>query len=159
MNTNKNININNQEKPIYVLHQNKTRTLLPKILSLLALGTIFYLGILLNLSLLQLSASEDTIVKIVTFILLITLVGVGTYISIRRAHKPYLFYQTKLIINNKYVLYKNITNTTAKRNLLDKIFHTYSIDLGNKQKLQYITNTLPMENYLQKLVNYALSRK
>ncbi len=54
-----------QEQPIYILPQKKSRALIPKILSLLGLGVVFYLGILLNLSLLNLRAGEESIVKMI----------------------------------------------------------------------------------------------
>ena len=60
-----------REKPIYVLYQNKTRTIVPKFISFIILGVIFYVGILLNLALLALTGSEETVVKMVALVLLL----------------------------------------------------------------------------------------
>ena len=51
------------EQPLYLLHQNVGRAMIPKFLSLVILGTIFYVGILLNISLLELTAAEETTIK------------------------------------------------------------------------------------------------
>ena len=57
------------EKPIYELSQVKKRALIPKIITFLILGATFYLGVLLNISLLSLSGSTETITRLVALIL------------------------------------------------------------------------------------------
>src|SRR3989344_7857879 len=51
------------EHPLYTLYESKSRALVPKVASLVVLSLIFYLGILLNVSLLELSAGQETTLK------------------------------------------------------------------------------------------------
>ena len=95
-NINKKRNLDNmpapQEQPIYVLAQSKKRAIIPKILTFLILGVIFYLGILLNVSLLELDARQETIFKTVPLIILIVVIVVGIFLTLKRAKKKYHFY-------------------------------------------------------------------
>ena len=68
------------EQPLYTLNQNKARAIIPKIITYIFLGIIFYAGILLNLSLLNLSSGEETIVKIISSIILLSVIVLGIYL-------------------------------------------------------------------------------
>lgn len=147
------------EKPAYVLSQRKSRALIPKIIILLVLSIIFYLGILLNVSLLVLSAQTETIVKLVSLILLLVVVVTGIIFSVKLANKNYLFYRERIRFNGEEIVYKDILNTALKRDLLDKMFDTYSINLGHDFHLKHISQEINIENYLKQLINYAYSMR
>ena len=147
-----------QERPLYILAQNKKRALIPKIVSLIGLGIIFYLGVLLNVSLLNLSASAESVVKLVSLILLLLIIFLGFYISFHRATQAYKFYHNRIFFNKKEISYLEIVNTNPKQDFFDKLFKTYTIGLGKNFYLRNIPQTIQIKNYLEKLINYAKSQ-
>jgi len=147
---------NSFENPLYELPQDKRRILIPKTLLLLFLGTIFYIAILLDISFLDLSASEETITKFVALILVIVLITLGAYLSYRHA-KPYHFYRDRISLHKKEVYYLSITKVEKKQNFLDKMFKTYTLDLG-VARLDNISEEIQIDNYVNQLVNYAKSK-
>ncbi|MEK6938022.1 MAG: hypothetical protein AABX04_03175 [Nanoarchaeota archaeon] len=143
------------EPPLYLLPQNKSRVIVPKLASLIVLGTIFYIGILLNISLLQLNAEEQNIVNIFSLIFLFLIVTLGVYLGYHQVSQPYRFYQNRLALHRKEVFYNQIVQVQKKQSVLDKIFKTYSLDLGNKQFIHNIPQQTQIDTYLQQLVNYS----
>ena len=55
----------------------------------------------------------------------------------------------------KQIMYTEIVNTKMKQNFLDKMFKTYSIELGKKIQIKHISSQTNIENYLQQLIQYA----
>ena len=55
----------------------------------------------------------------------------------------------------KQILYLEITNTKIKQNFVDKIFKTYSIELGKNFHLRHIPLAINIENYVQQLIQYS----
>lgn len=149
----------NLGQPLYVLPQNKKRTLIPKTLLLVVLGAIFYLGILLNVTLLNLTAEEDTMVKIIGLVILIIIVGIGIFLDYHQASQPHTFYQDRLIVEKKEHFYHAIEKVERKQNFWDKLFKTYSVDLGESVVLRNIPLTIPIEGYIQQLIAYAKGRQ
>ncbi len=147
-----------QETPLYVLPQSKARTLIPKIVSLVVLGTIFYLGILLNVYLLELGAEQETLVKLISLILFLIIVVSGIIYSVYKAYQPYNFYQNRITLGKETIYYVNITNTAPHQDPLDKLFHSYSINLSNKFFLRHVPEQIQLQNYLQQLIDYAKRR-
>ena len=144
-----------REKPIYVLYQNKTRTIVPKFISFIIFGVIFYVGILLNLALLALTGSEETVVKMVALVLLLLIIAVGAYITFHKAHLPYTFYRNRILFNKKDIFYSNMSHVIVKRDIFDKIFKTYSLDVGHHLYVRHIPDTLNIQQYVQQLVSYS----
>ena len=143
------------EKPIYILPQVKTRALIPKIVSLLVLGGIFYVGVLLNLSLLAITKETASIANLAALILLLLVVALGIFLSFHKAEQPYQFHRKGLSQGKKTISYNDITNLSSKQDFLDKIFKTYSINLGQGFYLRNISQALQIAGYLQKLINYS----
>lgn len=142
-------------QPIYTIYQKKSRALIPKILSLFLLGSIFYLGILLNVSLLQLRASEESLVKIISLIILLLVIILGTFLALKQAHAPYLFFPNKITVGKKEIAYLSINNPLIHIDLADKIFKTYSLNLGSNFFLRNIPNEVQIQNYVEQLKIYA----
>ncbi|MBT4804978.1 hypothetical protein HON71_02295 [Candidatus Woesearchaeota archaeon] len=147
------------EQPIYVLPQNKKRAIIPKIIIFIVLGIIFYLGVLLNVSLLELDASTESIAKLTSLILLLLIILLGTYLTFHKAMQPYKFYRNRIYFNKKEIKYTLITNTNLKQDFWDKMFKTYSIGLSKKFFLRNIPQTIQINNYLNQLINYAKSQQ
>lgn len=146
-------------QPIYELHQHKNRAIIPKIVVLLVLGLVFYIGVLLNLSLLELRAAEESGAKIVTLILLMIITAAGIIFAAHHAHVPFTFYQDRIVHNKDEIKYDEIVNTAPKQDFLDKIFHTYSVNLGNHFHLRHISNDIQIQQYLRQLIDYAKKTK
>ena len=146
-----------QERPIYVLPQNKKRIIIPRIVILVLLGTIFYLGILLNISLLDLSGSQETIVKTVSLGILILIVIFGIFLALRRAKQVYKFYRNGIKINKNEIIYSEITNTTPKQSFVDKMFKTQTIALTKKFQLKNFPEQMQLQGYIEQLIEYTKS--
>jgi len=123
------------------------------------LGVIFYLGILLNLSLLELNAATENTVRLIALIFVVLVVFLGILLSFRHARQQYLFYRTTIKFGQKSITYQEITNTVPKRNLLDYIFGTCAIDVGFGFVFKHVPLSLNLGNYLQQLVIYAKNQK
>ena len=152
-----------QEQPIYELRQSKKRAIIPKIIILIFLSALFYFGILLNISLLELAEKEETMTKLISIGILIFLFFLGILLAIRRAKFTYRFYHNRLTFIKKEVYYAQITNTIGKRNLFDKMFKTYSLPLNKKFAIKHISQQEQqqeqMQNYLQQLINYVKTQQ
>lgn len=148
-----------QEQPIYLLPQNKKRAIIPKIVSLLVLGVIFYLGVLLNLLLLELTLNQKSLIQLISISILSIIIIFGIYLAIHQANIPIKFYQTKIVINKKELYYTSILNIQTKKDFFDKFFKTYSLYLGNNFYLRNIPEEVQLENYLRQLMEYSRNKR
>jgi len=148
-----------KEKPIYVLKQTKKREIIPRISLLVVLSIIFYVGILVNLSLVNVPLEQENMVKLGALVVLITLFVIALILTIIKSSKSYIFLQDRIVFGRKKMLYQEITNTKMKKNILDKLFKTYSIHLGNKFYLRNISDSIELENYFKKLIKYAKAKE
>ena len=140
---------------LYLLPQRLSRAVLPKTGILLILSVVFYSGILLNIALLDLTAQTETIVKLSALVLLIIIILISVFLAFRRAKLPYTFYQGKITFNKEEIALNRILNTTPKSDWWDKIFKTYSINMGNNFHLRHIPTEIQIQAYVQQLVEYA----
>jgi len=143
------------EQPLYSLYQDKKRALIPKISSLFLLGIIFFLGILLNLSLLELTPAQKLYAKIVSLLLLLILISVEMYRSFHHAHQPYVFYRHKILFLKKELVYSDIITIAEKTDWIDNYYHTYSLNLGHTFFIKNIPQQLKINEYLQQLIQYS----
>lgn len=142
-------------EPLYVLRQKKSRAVIPTIISLLVLSSIFYLGILLNISLLQLTAQQETILKTGTLIFLLSAIFLGGILSIKTAATPYLFYKDGIRFGKKTLLYQQIQTTALQRNFADKLFKTYSLPLDKKFQIRSIPQETDVKSYVEQMITYS----
>ncbi len=144
-----------QEQPIYAVQESKQRTLIPKVITLLFLAAIFYLGVLVNISLLELSADQETALKTGSLLTLAVIIIVGIILTFIKTRRPYLFYKNRITHGKETIYYFNITNTTATKNFLDRSFKTYSLQLSKTFFFRNIPETIQLSNYIQQLIEYA----
>lgn len=144
-----------QEQPVYVLKPSKSRTIIPKAITLFVLSIIFYFGVLLNISLLELRAEQETLLKTITLALLLIIIAAGISLSVINAQRPYFFYRDRITSGKKQIYYPDISNTSPHLDPVDRIFKTYSINMGNKFFLRHIPQNINLEKYLQQLIAYA----
>ncbi len=141
--------------PLYILPQQKGRAIIPKTVILLLLGIIFYLGVLLNISLLEFTAGAETTANLVALLIIISLVGVGIINGIRKWKYDYLFYQDRIQWNQKTVLYQSVINIQRKEKWSDKIFKTYSLQLNDHFTIKHISQEVNIQEYIEKMRAYA----
>ena len=141
-------------KPAYELSQKLSKILIVKSVTLITLSIIFYVGILLIVSLLSLPANQETWIQFGALILLVLLIGAGIIIDYKKGKKRYLFYAHNVTFDKKSVAYNEISNTEPKEDFLDKTFKTYSIKLNEEITLKNISKELDMQTYLKQLIAY-----
>src|SRR3989338_4824801 len=143
------------EQSLYSIYESKPRALIPKTLSLLLLAFIFYMGVLVNVSLLELDAVQETSLKTGALLILAVLLILGIALTFRKTQQPYLFYRNRITHGKETLYYLNIINTTPQTNFLDHAFKTYSIQLGKTFALRHLPETIQLSNYLQQLIEFS----
>jgi len=143
------------EKPLYILPQLKKRAVIPQVFSLISLSLIFYLGILINLALLDTTKRQEELAKLFSIILIIGLSVFGLIISVLRAKKKYVFYKNRITFGKKQIFYDQIVNTAPGRNFKDKIFKTYNIKLNESFIIKHIPTNINITDYIKKLITYS----
>lgn len=143
------------EPPLYILHQKTGRAVIPKLLTLLLLSALFYGGVLLNINLLELQPQQETTAQLGALLFLLIIIVIGLIVAVKRAHRPYTFYHTKIVHGKKEILYTAILNTEPHSDLLGKLFKTYSMNLGNDFHLRHIPNETKIQDYLKQMIEYA----
>jgi hypothetical protein len=144
-----------EPQPLFILPQQKSRILVPKIISFLFLSIIFYLGILVNISLLKLAAPTESTIKLSSLIVLILVVIFGIAFNIKKSRQKYFFYQNKIVFKKKEILLSEITDIKPRQNLLDKLFKTHSLILNQQFKINNIPQKIQLQGYIQKLIDYS----
>lgn len=147
------------ENPIYLLPQDKKRAIIPKIMILIVLSAIFYLGVLLNVALLELNAKQETGLKTGFLLFLLVLIVVGIVLAILQARQPYRFYRERIFSGKNSVAYIEIVNTVPNQDLWDKLFKTYTLNLSPKVHLRHLAQEIQVQEYLQKLIAYNRNRR
>ena len=143
------------EQPLYVLYQKTSRAVIPKVVTLLFLSALFYVGVLLNVNQLELQPSEETTIQISALTFLLVIVIISTIVAVRKAHQPYHFYRSRIVHGKKEIAYTSIVNTEGTTDLLGKMFRTYTINLGNDFHLRHISNEIKIQDYIQQMREYA----
>ena len=153
--TNQNRVQNTQGQVLYKLAQKKSRVIIPHFLTLIILSALFYVGILINLSLLKLKGSQESTITTVALFVITLLILLGTLLKYTKVKRNYLFLAHKIIISKKKsVVYNNILGLTKKRGILDKIFGTYTLVLTHDAKLENIPVAIDIENYVLQLIEF-----
>ncbi|MDP3699214.1 MAG: hypothetical protein Q8R47_06545 [Nanoarchaeota archaeon] len=143
------------EPPLYSAYESKARALIPKTIWLLFLAFIFYLGVLINISLLELDATQETGLKTGALLILAVLIIVGMVLTFRKTSQPYLFYKNRITHGKETLYYVNIDDTSPHTDFIDKMFKTYFIQLGKTFALRHIPENIPLSNYVQQLIAFA----
>lgn len=143
------------EQPAYILPQTKKRAVTPKIISLIILNSIFYLGIMLNLALLNFEKSTDSLIRTVSLLFVILILALGLYLTFHQANKRYIFYRDRIIFETKEIHYQKIINTKPKQDFFDKLLKTYSINLGSNFIIRHIPSSIDLQAYLNQLISYS----
>lgn len=144
-----------QVVPLYQTGLDKKRILIPKTIILTLLSALFYIGILVNISLLKLDSNIESTAKFtgLGFVILIFILGV--ILNFIKAKQGIKFFNDHLEIGHQKIQYLSLNNVETKLNPLDKIFKTYTLNIDKKHKLEGISNQVNLQQYLQQMINYA----
>ena len=150
------------ETPLYSAGLSLKRILIPKSLTLFALGILLYLGVFINLIILNIKIPAEWHLYIILGILiLIILQAILNYLTF--SNFRYHFYYDKIIFVGKkeiIIPYSQIQGLSADQDTFDRFFNTGSIFLSPVHKMMAIQDTNQLYFYLQKLLdsyrqNYA----
>lgn len=129
-------------------------------ITLAILGCIFYLGVILNLSLLQIDPGYSTLAKLITAAVIIFFLVLGTVIASSRSKKSYLFYRDRIIFGKKQVFYQEINSIDQHYSFWDSLFKTYFLTLVTSPSatfvLKHIPRTINIITYIKQMINYSV---
>ncbi len=132
----------------------RARFLVPKLILMLVLGAVFYVGVLVNVILLDLNAADETMIKIVALVFVSGLIGVSMYLSVKKAEKEYVFFRSWMELGEEKVLYNSISSIEVSHNIWDTLFRTVQIKIPG-HVLRHVPAEINLHDYLQKLVDYS----
>lgn len=144
--------------PLYILPQVKKRAIISKIITLMLLGIIFYLGVILNLALLNLDQKIHNLVQLTAAGIIFFCLVLGTIAAIAKSNRKYLFYRDRIVFGKKQLFYQEITSIDLKKNFWDGLFHTSVFQLNKKFAIKNIPVTINISDYLKKLIAYSKGR-
>ncbi len=142
------------EQSLYALLPIKKRIIIPKLITLVVLSGLFYIGIVLNLALININQPTENIIHLIGIIIIASCLLVGIALAIRQSKQSYYFYKDRIIIGTKQIFYTEISQYTTKKNTWDKLFATYSLSLNNNFALRNIPLAINIADYVKQLVNY-----
>jgi len=144
------------EVPEYIIKPSLKRLLVPQFLRLILLCALFYLGVFINLKLLDKKVPLWFDIALITFLLLLAIAQI--FITKKKASNwRYEFYSNRIEYFGdrlSSVLYSDIPEIKLKRNVFDLISNTSTIVLG-KFKMNYVSNYDEIAKYINNIIeNY-----
>ncbi len=141
------------ELPDYVIKPNVTKVIVSQIIVTTVLAALFYLGIFINVSLLNIEIPGTINILIISVIAL--LVFIQALLSYLQTSKTtYSIYKDRLQIDEKYMMFSSIQEMKEKRNFIDRFFDTGTLIIG-KTKVTAIPNFAQTIIYLKQMVQYS----
>lgn len=139
----------------YQISSNSARIIVPKLLQLLGLGALFYIGVWLNLFLLKVEAV--VLISIISISIILVLVIIQAVLSLKKTKKTYLFFNDRVQTDQQFIHYANIQNMEIKQTFADKVFKTATLMISPGFKMRYISNYKQIYDYIRKLRQMAVS--
>jgi hypothetical protein len=143
--------------PQYVIRPDIKRVLISSIIVTAALAFIFYLGIIINVALLQLNIpSGINILIIAVLILLVLIQGLLSYLQTSKLR--YAVYSNRIQIEGikqEYILFNAVQDIQANKNFFDRIFNTGTIVIIPNMQLKAVSNFDQNFVYIKQVVQYS----
>ncbi len=142
--------------PQLIIYQDKKRVLIPRFSLLILLGAIFYLIILINLYLIEITNPIIKMLSIIAILALVILQIILDYLKVSK--ESYILYEDAILFNSKKQIilpYKDVQMLNYSQNTGDKIFKTASIRLTNDFSIKNISGVNNTYFFLQKLIQNA----
>lgn len=140
-----------------------TRAVLPHALLLLFLGVLLFVGLVLNMKLLNIELSA--LYTVIICFVIITLLSVQVILKTKKvAGIRYDFYVDRIVIIDsktqkvqRYVMYVQIPSAVVKSTFFDRFFDTSSLKLNDSTVVEYIKNAENIGEYIKKMISYYRS--
>lgn len=117
------------ENPQYSIGTDVRRLLLVQFLKVIGLCILFYIGIVINLKLFNIEISSTLNILIIAIVLGLLIAQLA--ITYAKSLKPqYFFYADRIEFagkNPKVIYFRDVSNVSSKRDLLDKLIGTGTI--------------------------------
>jgi len=143
--------------PRYTIKPNVLRKVIPQLITTAALCAVFYLGIYINIYLLEIFIPPN--VKNLIFVvlgLLVVVQGLLSYIQISKIR--YSVYDNRVQMessNPQYAMFNSIQEIKIMRNAFDKIFNTGTVVIYPGLKIEAIPNVDQVSDYLKQMMQYT----
>ena len=139
---------------LYSLKPNMKRIIIPQALKILSLCVLFYIGIMINVRLLDITVPDNIVILILGVLILLFVMEMVLIYS--KYHKlSYTFHDDKIKMegkNPKSIPYTDILNMNIEENGMDKLFKTSTISLSPKFRIKFINGADKVYVYIQKLI-------
>ena len=146
-----------QDFPEYVIRPNVTRVLIPQIIITSVLAVIFYLGILLNVTLLRIFIPGTINMLIISVLALLVVMQVLlSYLQASKTH--YSIYKNRIQIEGpkqQYIMFSTIQSMKASKNIFDNMLNTGTLVIEPKIKITAIPNFDQNYQYLNQMIQFA----
>lgn len=141
------------ENPIYILKPDEKGYLVPRIMAILILGVLIYVGIILNMKFLEIDIG---FYYKFTAIILAILLGVFAFLESysKYLHSDYYFYKDRMYANKMWIPYSTISAIDLKRSIFDKLLGTSTIVLG-RYRLKSVPYSQAIYNYVRSMIEYS----
>lgn len=144
------------EIPEYVIRPNIMRLLMPQLIATLVLAILFYIGITINVFLLGIEIPGSVKILLISVLaLLVVIQGLLTYVQSSKLQ--YFIYKNRIQIDPKgeYAMFNSISDVNQKKNFFDDIFHTGTLVLGTKMRLNAVPNIEQTFMYVKQMSQYS----
>ncbi|HME87011.1 MAG TPA: PH domain-containing protein [Candidatus Nanoarchaeia archaeon] len=143
--------------PEYVIKPKISRIIISQTLLTAILAFVFYAGIFLNVTLLDISVPAN--IKWLIVAVLGVLVILQTLLSyVQSSRLQYLIFKNRVQVlggKNEYIMFNAIQDIQVNQNLVDKLFNTGTITLLPNVQLKAVANFDQTNSYLRQLIQYA----
>lgn len=145
------------EVPSYSIKQNITRILFPRILNLLLLSALLYVGIRVNF--IVFSIEFPNIMNIFTIMAIMVAAAADVFLvkSKNKYNKVY-FFNDRIEISGKEqkrIMLAAVNNTQVKKNLFDKVLNTGSILLDDGNRIDNLNYPERVNQYIIQLIKIS----
>ena len=142
------------EQPYYVLKEDKSRAVVPKLLMTAGLCIIFFFGIWLNLLILQVESDVSRAILFVSGIIFIIVIAAESIIAAKKIN-PYNFFPDRIEHDGRTAYYSHIQSVEISRSFFDNIFKTGTLNLRPYLKMKGVHSPDEFVNYINQLMQRA----
>ena len=141
--------------PKYTAKPDLARILVPQTIGLFALGGIFYILLMFNLTLALKQVSALTNYMIIAgLVVLLVVESIVNYM--KAANMEYHFFNENLVVKGhgkeQSILYNEIPSIAVKKDFLDKLFNTVTLVFTPQFKIKFIKDQNNVHFNIQKVI-------
>ncbi|MBN2421217.1 hypothetical protein JXB27_02970 [Candidatus Woesearchaeota archaeon] len=142
-----------QELPEHTIKPNPVRIVLPSFLTTISLGILFYIGIAINVYLLNMRIPGT--INFLIFAVMVLLAIIQSLLSyVQTSKTAYLVYKNRIQAGSDYVMFNSVQTISESKNFFDSLFGTGTIKINNL-KMKSVPNIEQTFNYIKQLMQYS----